>query len=84
MTFIPYADKVVIKPIKREEVIPTADAKFEEMGEVLAVGADVTFVKVGDTVFFRPFGYTKTPEVDGERHYVVTIAPEFILGKIEK
>lgn len=88
MEFVPFYDKVVIRPMTRKGPIDTGETKFEEMGEVLAVGESVTFLEVGDTVFFRPFGYAKTAKISsqpgdsGEPVYVVQVGPEFILGKI--
>lgn len=83
MSFKPYHDKIEIRPVKNETVIAAADQKFHEMGEVVAVGRDVEFVKVGDMLVFTAHGVWETPEIDGEKHYVVTEHSEFILGKVQ-
>lgn len=83
MQFIPYKNKILIKPIEKKDIIPDADeVKFYEKGEVLAVGEEVTWLKIGDTVFFVSHGCWSTPEdEDGIKHFVVTDHPSFILGK---
>lgn len=86
MTFIPYHDKIEVRPFKNETVI-ASDQKFHEMGEVVAVGRDIAmqadpFVKVGDVIIFTAHGVWETPEINGEKHYVVTLNEEFILGKV--
>jgi len=83
MTFVPHHKKIEIRPFKNETVIAAADQKFQEMGEVVAVGRDVEFVKVGDILVFTAHGVWETPEIDGEKHYVVTEHDEYILGKVE-
>lgn len=82
MTFIPYHDKIEIRPFKNETVI-ASDQKFHEMGEVVAIGGEVEFVKVGDILVFTAHGVWETPEIDGVKHYVVSENAEFILGKID-
>lgn len=83
MTFIPYYDKIEVRPIRAETYIETADKNFEEMGEVIAVGEYVEFVKPGDILIFVSHGCWETPEIDGAKHYVVTNSPEYVLGKVE-
>ncbi len=76
---IPYYDKIVIKPLEEKTIIKSQDTNLLEKGEVVAVGRDVTFVKVGDIVYFESYGCIKT--ADGE--YVVTENGQVILGKHE-
>lgn len=78
--FIPYKDKIVIEPLKKESVIKSDENSLIEAGTVIAVGADVTFVKPGDTLYFDAWGCSKTPNGD----YVVTDRSECILGKNEQ
>lgn len=81
-TFIPYGDKIVIRPIEQKKIIHADEQKFEEMGEVLSVGEAVSFVKPGDIVFFVSHACWKTPkEEDGTQHWVISSGEEFILGK---
>lgn len=79
--FIPYFDKIHVKPFKADKPIILSDQESViEAGVVVAIGRDVTFVKVGDTIYFDAWGCSKTPEIDGERHYVVPEKSEVILG----
>lgn len=83
MKFTPYFDKVQIEPKTQDVMLRTDDTMMEEMGTVIAIGKDVKFLKVGDTVFFSSWGSNKTTEIDkeGKRYYVVTESSQFILGK---
>ncbi len=78
-TFKPYYDKIEIKPLKREGVIMSDGNNLIEAGEVISIGDKVTFVKVGDTVYFDSWGCSKTPN----DNYVVSERSEMILGKDE-
>lgn len=79
--FIPYKDKIVVQPITKKSFLLNDQKPLEEMGKVIAIGKDVKFVKVGDTLFFSSWGVQKTPEVDGVEYYVVPERSEFITGK---
>jgi len=78
--FIPYDDRIVVEPIKRESML-VSDEKIES-GKVISVGKKVKFVKKGDTLFFTAWAWNETPEVDGVRYYVVQESDGLILGKI--
>lgn len=79
--FVPYGDKIEIRPIKDEGVFHSESENYEERGEVVSIGQHVEFVKPGDIVYFVAYGCLETPEVDGVKHYVVSDSPEFIIGK---
>ncbi len=81
--FIPFHDKIEVRPFKQEGIILSQEESLIEAGEVIAIGETVTFVKPGDTLYFDAWGCSKTPEVDGVRHYVVPEKSELILGKNE-
>lgn len=81
MNFIPYKDKIEVRPIKKESNILSEETDLIEAGVVIAIGEDVTFVKVGDTLCFDSWGCMKTPEIEGEFHYVVPEDKNVILGK---
>lgn len=83
MKFTCYHDKIEIKPNKKEGIILSQEEGFVESGEVLQVGSAVEWIKKGDTIFFESWGCTKTPEVDGVTHYLVSYKPDVILGKYE-
>jgi chaperonin GroES len=97
MKIEPLHDKVVIKPLKEEEitasgiVLPdTVDREKPMQGEVVAVGPGkrndngqviAPAVKVGDTVLFTKYGPDEV-EIDGEDYLV--IEEEKILGIVRK
>jgi Co-chaperonin GroES (HSP10) len=91
----PLNDKVVIKPLSREEVtasgivLPdTVDQEKPMQGEVVAVGPGKTDdgdrvpmgVKVGDKVLFTKYSPDEV-EIDGEEYLV--IEEEKILGIVK-
>ncbi len=79
--FVPFGDKIVVEPIVQDTFLVSDTKQKREMGKVIAVGSKVKFVKVGDTLFFNPWGYFETPEIDGVKHCVIPENSEFILGK---
>lgn len=82
MTFIPYEDKILIKPFKQEGIILSDKDKLIEKGEVIAVGGTVTWpVNAGDVVHFLSFGCNECILADGSTAYVVTCNSDTILGK---
>jgi len=85
MTFIPFHDKIQIKPVERKGIIESDTASLLEKGEVIAIGRDVTFVSPGDIIFFDAWGCLSTPEgADGIKYWVVTESSGVILGKEAK
>lgn len=82
--FIPYYDKIQVKPFTQDSIILSQEETLIEAGEVVAIGSQVGFVKVGDIIYFDAWGCSKTPEIDGERHYVVPEKSQLILGKSER
>lgn len=81
MKFIPFEDKIYVKPIKQDTLLVSDIGQFEEQGEVIAVGSKVKFCKPGDTIFFASWLVTKAPDFNGEVCYVVPEISEAILGK---
>ncbi len=76
----PYYDKIEVKPFRVEKAILSEKESLAEVGEVIAVGRDVTFVKPGDMIFFDSWGCSKT-EYKGEVRYLVSERSDIILGK---
>ena len=86
LSISPLADRVVVKPITKEEkssfgiIIPdTADKERPAKGTVVAVGPGkmedgklypVT-VKIGQTVLFSKYGYDEV-KIDGEEYFILT------------
>jgi chaperonin GroES len=80
----PLADRVVVKPLEREEttkggiVIPDTAKERPQEGEVVAVGPGKyedgkrvpMEVKVGDRVLFAKYGGTEI-KIDGEEYLVL-------------
>lgn len=64
-TIKPLGDRVVIEPMKPEEktasglVIPTTAQTTPQEALVIAIGKDVTDLKVGDRVIYSMYGGTK-------------------------
>ena len=92
--FSPLADRVVVKPIEREEttrsgiVLPDTAKEKPQEGKVVAVGPGRTTdegkkvpmdVKVGDEVIYSKFGGTEYKEEDEE--YLI-LRESDILAKI--
>ena len=94
MSFKPLGDRVLVKPLAKEEmskggiVLPDTVKEKPQEGKVIAVGVgkfdDGTLVpmevKVGQTVMFSKYGPTEI-KVDGEEMYVLSESD--ILGVIE-
>lgn len=75
--FIPYYNKIEIAPEDNSGPIRTGIESKKEKGIVVSIGRDVTFVKVGDTVYFDSWGCSMT--ADG--NYIVSEDPNIIQGK---
>ena len=79
--FKPYYDKVYVRPTKTDSFLPQDTGQFQENGIVLAVGSDVKFCSVGDTIYFASW-LVHEIEIDEVKNYV--IPEEAFLGKIGK
>lgn len=83
--FIPFPDKIVVLPLKADTFFE--EGKLQEVGMVVAIGSGVEIhdakIKVGDTVYFNAEGIRKTQKIkdDDIEYYVISVCPEFILGK---
>jgi len=66
MNIKPLGLRITIEPVNeepREEIyVPDETRKKVSKGKVLAVGDEVTKVKVGDVVVFSPFQYDEITE----------------------
>ncbi|MBM3328795.1 MAG: co-chaperone GroES [Calditrichaeota bacterium] len=88
MAIQPIDERVLIKPLEQEErkvgsiIIPDTAKERPQMGEVIAVGDDVTheketrkklseLVKVGDRVIYAKYGGTEV-KIDGVEHLIVS------------
>ena len=88
MNIRPIGERVLIKPIKKEEKTKsgillsskTAPAEKPNQAEVIALGKGLEGIKVGDKVIFNRFSGNEIE--DGEEKYLVVNA-EDILAVIE-
>lgn len=82
MTFIPYYNKIVFEPLKKDSIIANDKDSAIEAGTVISIGRDVDFVKEGDTIFFLSYGAEETPEYEGKKYWTVAAESAFLMGKI--
>lgn len=82
MKFIPFFDKIYVRPIKSDSMLQVETGQFEETGIVVSVGRDVKFCKPGDTIFFASWLVSKPPEINGDQCYVIPENSGAILGKM--
>jgi chaperonin GroES len=77
-TIKPLADRVLIEPLKAEEVtssglvIPASAQSTPQEAMVIAVGPEVTDVTIGDRVVYSLYGGTKL-DYDGKSYIVIDI-----------
>lgn len=77
-TIKPLADRVLIEPLKAEEVtasglmIPVSAQNTPQEALVIAVGSEVTDVAIGDRVVYSLYGGTKL-EYDGRSYIVIDV-----------
>lgn len=76
LRFVPLSEKVVVKPIEREEttspgiILPESVKERPLEGEVVAVGPGVPIeIKVGDRVIYTQFACTEYK--DGDEEYLI-------------
>ncbi len=94
MAFKPLGDRILVKPLAKEEmskggiVLPDTAKEKPQEGEVVAVGTGkyvgeklvALEIKVGDRVMFTKYGPTEI-KVDGEELFVLSESD--VLGIIE-
>ncbi len=72
----PLGKRVIIKKVEAEEktasgiVLPSQAKEKPQLAEVLAIGSEITDIKVGDKVVFKKFVGTEI-KVDGEELIIV-------------
>lgn len=79
---IPLFNNLIVKPIYKKQVLVSDTPSLTQIGEVIAVGPEVKFLKVGDKIAFVLWGLNTT-ELDGEDVFTVPEMGQFILFKIE-
>lgn len=83
MKLTPFGDRILVKPVQKQQVLVSDDGTLNEYGEVVAVGPDVKTIKVGMKIGFSVFGVEKLI-IEEEKHYFVQESPEFLLAIIEE
>lgn len=93
MALQPLFNRIVLKPVAKKQaesssgilVTTSQYEKTEELhGEVIAVGSEVQFVKVGDTISFPAYGYDSVSENDGTLTHYMSIREQEVLAIITK
>lgn len=86
MKLQPLADRIVIKKIEAEAksaagiLLPDSAKEQPQSGQVLAVGKDVSEVKVGDQVLYAKYG---PAEVKVESQELLIVKEEDILAVVK-
>jgi len=70
INFKPWKDKIAVRPSKTEGVIVSPTGFDPTKGEVVAIGDDVTYYKVGDLILHGPKAGVWV-EVDDEKFLVM-------------
>lgn len=78
----PFGKNILIKPVKKEQVVMSENSPLCEYGEVIAIGSEVEKIKVGETIGFLIWG-VNTLEIGEDKHYFVPEDSKFILGTLE-
>lgn len=82
MNIRPFGKNVLIEPTVREQILVSEQGSLLEYGKIIAIGDEVTKIKIGDVVGFLVWGIQKL-EVDDKTYYFLPESSDFILGFIE-
>jgi len=83
MTIKPFGKNILIQPAARSQVLVSDQGSLCEYGKVIAIGDEVTKVKVGDNVGFLVWGIQKL-DVQDTIYYFIPETSDFLLGFIEE
>lgn len=83
MQIKPFGNRILIKPVEKQQVLVSDDGTLNEYGEVIAIGSDVKIIQVGQRVGFSVFGVEKLI-IDEQKYYFIQESPEFLLAIIEE
>ncbi len=78
----PFGNNILVKPTEKKQTLVSSQKSLCEYGEVIAIGDEVTRIKVGDVIGYTVFGINSL-EVNDTKHYLVPETSEFVLAKIE-
>lgn len=82
MNLSPLFNHILVKPAEHKQVLVSSQTSLDANGVVLAVGPDVSTVKVGDRIAFLIWGLNSV-EIDGQKFYLVPENSNFLLGKVD-
>lgn len=74
----PFGRNILVEPEKNKAIIGESLCQY---GKVLAVGEEVKYIKVGDTIGYLTWGLNDIT-IDDTKYYIVPETDEFILGRI--
>lgn len=83
MNIKPFGNRILIKPVEKQQVLVSDDGTLNEYGEVVAVGNKVQEIKIGDRVGFSVFGVEKLV-IDEQKYYFLQEDSEFLLCTMEE
>jgi hypothetical protein len=75
----PFGRNILFSPRSKEKIIGDT-SKFFLLGEVIAVGEDVTKIKKGDCIGFTQWAVNKIVMPDGQERFFCKENDDFILG----
>jgi co-chaperonin GroES (HSP10) len=79
MEIKPFGKNILVKPIEKKQILVSSQPSLCEYGTVIAIGDEVTKIKVGDTIGYTVWGVNSL-EIENEKHYFIPESGEFILG----
>lgn len=83
MLIKPYGKNILVQPTVKSQVLVSDSGTLCEYGKVIAVGDEVTKVKVGDECGFLVWGVQRL-EVEDNTFYFIPESSDFLLGFIER
>ncbi len=83
MEIKPFGFNILVKPTEKKQTSYADQKSLCEYGEVIAVGDEVTRIKVGDTIGYTVFGVNHL-QVEDQKYYFIPETSEFVLGTIIK
>lgn len=82
MKITPYGSNILVEPMIKSQIAVVDQNPLCEYGEVIAIGEDVKYIKVGDKVGFTIYGM-KDLTAEGKKYYFIPEDTNFLLCKLE-
>ena len=77
----PYGKNVLVKPVEKKQILVSEQGNLCEYGEVVAIGDEVTTLKVGEVIGYTIWGVNRLT-IHDVNYYFIPESDEFILGTI--